>query len=229
MTTGSTRLAERLALVQPLLGADVALAGADPLDSPPAPFEAEAACLSPNAVAKRRNEFAAGRAAAHLAMQQLGHAPHPIPVGPDRAPIWPEGLVGSITHTKSCAMAIAASADRVQGLGIDVEEDTPLKDDLRPAICSAREQLWLDQQDHPGQMAKVIFSAKEAAYKAQYVLSRTFYGFDGMEIEFDLPAQAFEAAFTADRAPFARGDRVAGRFVVGAGLIVTTAEIRGRK
>lgn len=125
-------------------------------------------------------------------------------------------------------MAIAASADRVQGLGIDVEEDTPLKDDLRPAICSERERRWLDQQDHPGQMAKVIFSAKEAAYKAQYALSRAFYGFDGMELEFDLPAQAFEAIFTADRAPFAKGDAVTGRFVIGAGLIVTTAEIRGR-
>lgn len=228
MTAGSTRLAERLALVRPLLAAEVALAGADPLDNPPAPFESEAACLSPNAVTKRRNEFAAGRAAAHQATQLLGHAPQPIPVGPDRAPIWPDGLIGSISHTKSCAMAVLATTEQIQGLGIDVEEDTPLKDDLRPAICSEREQKWLDQQAQPGQLAKVIFSAKEAAYKAQYALSQTFYGFDGMEIEFDLPAMAFEAAFTADRAPFARGDVVVGRFVIGAGLIVTTAEIRGR-
>ncbi|MEX0304288.1 MAG: 4'-phosphopantetheinyl transferase [Leisingera sp.] len=227
MTETNSKLAERLALVRPLFASDVALAGADPLCRPPAPYPEEAAGLSPNAVAKRRNEFAAGRNSVHQAMRLLGLAPVPVLAGSDRAPIWPEGLVGSITHTKSCAMAVLARTGAVQGLGIDVEEDTPLKDELLPAICSEREQAWLKGQDNPGQMAKVIFSAKEAAYKAQYTLSRAFYGFDGMELEFDLKAGAYQAVFTADRPPFARGEAVGGRFAVGAGLILTTAEIRG--
>lgn len=228
MSNDNSKLAERLALVRPLFAADVALAGADPLGAPPAPLAAEAAGLSPNAVKKRRNEFAAGRAAVHQAMRKLGFPPAPVQVGSDRAPVWPAGVVGSITHTKSCAMAVLAREGAVQALGIDVEEDTPLKDELLPAICSDREQAWLKGQDNPGQMAKVIFSAKEAAYKAQYTLSRAFYGFDGMELEFDLAAGAYQAFFTADRPPFLRGEAVGGRFAVGAGLIMTTAEIRGR-
>ncbi|KIC36724.1 4'-phosphopantetheinyl transferase family protein [Leisingera sp. ANG-M7] len=228
MTDGNSRLAERLALVRPLFAADVALAGADPLGVPPAPLAEEAAGLSPNAVEKRRKEFAAGRDAAHQAMRQLGVPSAPVQIGSDRAPVWPEGLVGSITHTKSCAMAVLARSGAVQGLGIDVEEDTPLKNELLPAICSDREQAWLKRQDNPGQMAKVIFSAKEAAYKAQYTISQAFYGFDGMELEFDLAASAYQAFFTADRTPFKRGEAVGGRFAIGAGLIMTTAEIRGR-
>ncbi|WP_323782897.1 4'-phosphopantetheinyl transferase family protein [Leisingera sp.] len=228
MTEAENKLAERLNLMRPLFAADVAVAGADPLDALPVPFAQEAAGLSPNAVAKRRNEFAAGRSAAHQAMQQLGLPPVPVPVGRDRAPVWPAGLVGSLTHTKSCAMAVLARTGDVQALGIDIEEDTPLKDALLPAICSEREQAWLRRQDNPGQMAKVIFSAKEAAYKCQYTLSRAFYGFDGMELEFDLAAGAYQAVFTAGRPPFARGEAVGGRFAVGAGLIITTAEIRGR-
>ncbi|AHD01687.1 4'-phosphopantetheinyl transferase family protein [Leisingera methylohalidivorans] len=228
MTEAENKLAERLDLMRLLIAADVAVAGADPLAALPVPFAQEAAGLSPNAAAKRRNEFAAGRSAAHLAMKQLGLPPVPVPVGSDRAPVWPEGLVGSLTHTKSCAMAVLARTGDVQALGIDIEEDTPLKDELLPAICSEREQAWLRRQDNPGQMAKVIFSAKEAAYKCQYTLSRAFYGFDGMELEFDLAAGAYQAVFTAGRPPFARGEAVGGRFAIGAGLIITTAEIRGR-
>ncbi|WP_424979909.1 4'-phosphopantetheinyl transferase family protein [Leisingera sp. S232] len=229
MTDSNSKLAERLALVRPLFAADVALAGADPLDAPPAPFAEEAAGLSPNAVAKRRNEFAAGRKAVRQAMQQLGVPTEPVPVGSDRAPVWPAGLTGSITHTKSCAMAVLTRVGAVQALGLDVEEDTPLKDELLPAICSEREQAWLKRQDNPGHMAKVIFSAKEAAYKCQYSLSRAFYGFDGMELEFDLDTGAYQAFFTADQPPFRRRESVGGRFVAGAGLIITTAEIRERR
>ncbi|MEY8800743.1 4'-phosphopantetheinyl transferase [Leisingera sp. XS_AS12] len=228
MTAANTRLAERLALLRPLLAEDVALAGADPLANPPAPLPEEVACLSPNAVRKRRDEFAAGRAAAHQAICKLGLPLQPVPVGPDRAPVWPEGVTGSISHTQSCAMAVLARNDAVQGLGIDLEEDTPLKNDLLPAICIPRERDWLRQQDHAGQLAKLIFSAKEAAYKAQYSLSRAYYGFDGMELDIDLSAGSFQAVFTAARPPFARGEAVPGRFVIGAGLIMTVAEVRGR-
>lgn len=140
MTQSKSRLAARLDLVRPLFAADIALAGADPLDAPPAPLPEEAACLSPNAVQKRRREFAAGRAAARQAMRHLGAGPQPVLAGADRAPVWPEGLTGSISHTRSCAMAVLAPAKAVQGLGIDLEEDTPLKEDLVPAICTARER-----------------------------------------------------------------------------------------
>lgn len=220
---------ERLALIRPLFGLDVALAVSDPLNSPPPLLPEEAACLPPSAVGKRRREFAAGRAAARAAMADLGLPVQAIPVGPKRAPVWPDGVTGSITHTRSCAAAVAALAgEEVRALGIDVEEDTPLEDKLLPAICSEREQVWLKQQENPGQMAKVIFSAKEAAYKCQYMLSGRFFGFDGMELHLDTDRGRFIAEFTGDQPPFAAGNRITGCFAIGAGLIVTAAELRER-
>ncbi|TLP67333.1 4'-phosphopantetheinyl transferase superfamily protein [Parasedimentitalea maritima] len=217
---------QRHALARVLFEEDVALAVYNPLANPPRPFSAELACLSPNAVEKRQREFAAGRAAAHAAMGDLGYPAQPVLVGDKRAPIWPKGLTGSITHTRSCAMAVLARSDNLRGLGIDVEEDTPLKNDLLPAICSEREQAWLKSQSNPGQLAKVIFSAKEAAYKCQYTLSQRFFGFDGMELELDLAQGRFQARLTAEQPPFARGATFDGQFAVGAGVIVTAAELR---
>jgi len=223
---------ERLALARPLFAADVALALEDPLGQPAPPLPQESACLSANAVEKRKREFAAGRAAARAAMVELGLPPQPILIAENRAPIWPEGLVGSITHTKSCALAVAArqdpsEPDTLLGLGIDVEEDTPLAEDLWRAICSPAEQDWARAQANPGQMAKLIFSAKEAAYKCQFARSARYFGFDGMELEIDSNAGCFRARFCMDQPPFKCGDHINGRFAIGAGLILTAAELRG--
>ena len=227
MTTSlKTQSLQRLELVRPLFASDIALAVTDPLGALPTPFAEELACLSPKAVEKRQREFAAGRAAAHAAMADLGIPAQPILVGEKRAPIWPDRVTGSISHTHSCAMAVVAHSDKVMALGIDVEENTPLDDKLLPAICSDQEQKWLKAQTNPGQLAKVIFSAKEAAYKCQYTLSQRFVGFDGMELELDLTQARFQARFTAEQLPFACGDVIDGRFVIGAGVIVTTAELR---
>ncbi|CAM3734471.1 4'-phosphopantetheinyl transferase [Phaeobacter inhibens] len=227
----SLRSVRHRELIRPLFDGSVAVEVCDPQADPPPPFPEEATCLSPNAVEKRRREFAAGRAAAHQAMATLGLTPSAIPVSPKRAPIWPSGLVGSISHCRSTAVAVVALPQQMRGLGVDVEEDTPLADDLIPQICRPAERLWLAQQNNPGQLAKVIFSAKEAAYKCQYRLSERFFGFDGMELEMNVADDTdqisgqFSARFTADQPPFLTGDRIEGGFVIGEGLIATAAQL----
>ncbi|MFV1601060.1 MULTISPECIES: 4'-phosphopantetheinyl transferase family protein [unclassified Phaeobacter] len=226
-----SRSARHKALIRRLFDACVVVETCDPQDDPPPPFPEEAACLSPNAVEKRRREFAAGRAAAHRAMATLGLTPSAIPVGPKRAPVWPPEVVGSISHCHSAAVAVMALPQQMRGIGVDVEEDTPLADDLIPQICRPAERDWLAQQNSSGQLAKVIFSAKEAAYKCQYRLSERFFGFDGMELEMDLAqgtdqiSGTFCARFTADQLPFRKGDAIDGRFVIGEGLIATAAQL----
>lgn len=225
VNAAASATAERLALVRPLLMPDIGIGCADPLGPVPAPLPAEAVCLSPRAVPKRRLEFAAGRAAARDAMAALGLPPTAVPQAGDRAPVWPAGVVGSITHTRDCAMAVAALSESVMGLGLDVETVTPLDDRLIRTICTERERQWLQQQDAPGLLAKLIFSAKEAAYKCQYPLSRRLFGFDGMELELDLAAARFNAVFTADQSPFQRGFTLPGRWATGTGIVVTLATL----
>ncbi|WP_293577349.1 4'-phosphopantetheinyl transferase [Phaeobacter sp.] len=231
------------ALIASLFSDAVVVETCDPRDAPPSPFAEETAGLSPNAVDKRRREFAAGRAAAHRAMERLGQPAVPILIGPKRAPIWPTGIIGSISHCGIAAAAALCHQPDCAALGVDLEEDLPLSDDLIPQICRPAEREWLQQQINPGQLAKVIFSAKEAAYKCQYHQSETFFGFDGMELEMTLdnPGSGrgngsavsygasrrgrFVARFTADRPPFRRGDGIAGQFAIGEGLIATATQL----
>ncbi|WP_405845207.1 4'-phosphopantetheinyl transferase [Streptomyces platensis] len=50
------------------------------------------------AVDKRRREFTTARSCAREALRRLGHPTVPIPRGRSGAPLWPAGVVGSITH-----------------------------------------------------------------------------------------------------------------------------------
>lgn len=159
-----------------------------------APLFAEEAEATRKMVEKRHREFAAGRAAARAAMADLSLPPVAIPMGHDRAPIWPEGLCGSISHCAGAAVALVAPLDRAATLGIDIEDDTPLDADLWPDILTAQEVDWLMRQPEParGRHAKAIFSAKEAVYKAQYPLTGRMLRFQ------DVVIHAGSEVFSAD-------------------------------
>ncbi|SDH38327.1 4'-phosphopantetheinyl transferase family protein [Alloyangia pacifica] len=139
----------------------------------------ERAAIS-NAVPKRQAEFAGGRLAARAALRQLGLSGGPILKAKDRSPIWPEGVVASITHTGGLCLAMAARARDWRALGIDLELDRPMRSDLIPAITSITELARLSPMPF-SQAAVRIFSAKEAAYKAQYPLTGALFGFEAME------------------------------------------------
>ena len=124
-----------------------------------------------NAIAKRKTEFSAGRDAARDALVQLGEGAVEIPVGLKRAPIWPDGINGSITHSNEMCMAIAARNMDARSVGIDAEKDEPLKDDLRSAILHDSE-LNVSSFD-----ATRLFSMKEALFKALFPLCGEFFGF----------------------------------------------------
>lgn len=157
------------------IGWGVALAGEGTL----CPGE-EAAVM--RAVPDRRAEFAAGRSAARDALRALGLPPAAIPAGPDRAPVWPAGVVGSISHAAGLCIAAVARHDDCAMLGVDVESDTPLASDLIPEICRAEELTGIACVDRPT-TAKRLFSAKEAAYKAHYPRVRQIFGFHALSVD----------------------------------------------
>jgi len=111
---------------------------------------------------------------------------------------------------------------------VDVEEDSDLDDDLLTTICTADERAWLSVQPQAqaGIMAKLIFSAKECAYKCQYPRSKTLFGFDTLIITPDPESGQFEATFLTDIPHFPAGTRLEGRFAIKGGLIVTAMAIR---
>jgi 4'-phosphopantetheinyl transferase EntD len=82
------------------------------------------------------------------------------------APLWPAGIVGSITHTDGYGAAVAASAADFAGLGVDAERVGGVTPDLWPRLFNAIERAGLEQLRDPAKAATILFSAKEACHKA---------------------------------------------------------------
>lgn len=116
------------------------------------------------AVPKRRSEFLAGRACAALALRQAGLAEHVPRKG--RAPLWPAGIAGSITHSRD--RAIVAISTHYTGVGLDCEAlvapDRALQ--LAAAIYSETEERLRPAALPFATFFTLVFSAKEALYKA---------------------------------------------------------------
>src|SRR5579862_8851200 len=164
-----------------------------------APFEPtalhpeEAQCVA-RAVPKRLAEFAAGRACARAALAHLQVEGFAVRMGAEREPLWPEGIVGSITHSGTFCGAVLARSSSVLGLGVDVEERTAVREHLWRAIATAEELEWLRQlpADRARTMAALIFSAKESFFKCQFPLTRQWLGFAHISVQ--VGAEEFVAA-----------------------------------
>ncbi|MDX2055532.1 MAG: 4'-phosphopantetheinyl transferase superfamily protein [Polyangiaceae bacterium] len=161
-------------------------------------FPEEAAAVA-RAVESRRHEFSAGRTCARRALAELGLSAAPLLANEDRSPRWPQGVVGSIAHTGKghqgwCGAAVGR-AEHWRGIGIDAEDSTPLRTELWSRVLGSSELRWLQATPatDAGLMAKIVFCAKEAFYKCQYLTTRAFLGFTEVEVEFDLASSQFRA------------------------------------
>jgi 4'-phosphopantetheinyl transferase EntD len=119
-------------------------------------------------------------------------------------------------------MAVVARAEHVRSLGLDVEPDAPLDPELWNEVCAPAEAAWLAAQPRArrGRLAKLIFSAKECAYKCRYPSSRKLLGFQEVRVRIDLAAACFEAVFDGEPAGGWRGayGREEGLLIVGMAL-----------
>lgn len=181
------------------------------------------------ASAKRRREFSAGRACARAALAELGCPVREIAVAADRGPIWPEGYVGSITHSDTLCAAIAGFGSTFAGLGLDIEPATPLEENLRPIVCRTDERHRLRPNTGSGfDDAKFLFVAKEAVFKAYYPATRAFLEFQDVRIDLDDQAKSFAATLMNSDIPSVAGLRCfEGRFGVAEAHAVAVVVIRG--
>ena len=158
-------------------------------------FPAEEAVLT-QAVDRRRLEFATGRACARAALAQLGLPPVAIVPGPKRAPQWPPGVTGSITHCHGYRAAAVARVEDVVSLGLDAEPDGPLPDGVGDVITLEEERGELARlaAEHPGvHWDRLLFCAKEAVYKAWFPLTGRWLDFKEASITFDPATTSFSA------------------------------------
>lgn len=162
------------------------------------------------AVPARLTEFAAGRSAARQALHALGLAAVAIPMGPDRAPIWPDAATGSISHCAGACLAVVGLARDYRGLGLDIEPLHALPAELWSTILRPEEQREINALPPAQQGLQVlrIFVAKEAAYKAQYPITRQVFDFQTLRITWK--DQGFTAEFCTGIPPIEKYFQITG-------------------
>lgn len=194
-------------------------------------FDVELPSIS-RALEPRVSEFAAGRVCARGALEQVGHSPGPIPAGADRAPIWPQGFTGSISHSDGYCVGVASKVKNayqesgVSALGVDIERMGRVVPELWPQLMRDEElsRLQTLSARERDVSATLIFSAKEAFYKAQYSLTGTWVDFGDAAIELLIDSFVVHVKNTA--LPIAQHSRTfKGRYFVSAEQVVTALAI----
>lgn len=140
-------------------------------------------------VPKRQAEFFYGRMAARRALEPFGMGAYDVGTGNAREPLWPAGIMGSITHNRhyAAAAALDIAANRGLGIGIDIEaivapdhEQTLLASVVAPAelayLRSLSNELPFDL------LLTMVFSAKESFFKASFNTVGRFFDFDAITL-----------------------------------------------
>ncbi len=142
---------------------------------------------------RRQYEFIAGRLGARAALEGFGITNFPILIGNGGAPCWPQGIVGSISHTKTnCGICIARRSS-VRGLGLDIEDVVPMDSTMLRQILTEIEYNWLMSQPsfQHIRLACTLFSAKECYYKCQYPITRSWLNFHDITVSLNIRASCF--------------------------------------
>ena len=197
---------------------DFAIESGDPREPAESLFAEEVSQIA-SAVEKRRLEFARGRNCARAALRRLGVRDAPLLSGSQREPLWPAGVVGSITHTKALCVAAVALRSHYAGVGIDIEVDEPLVPAIAERVATEAEMSSLASMSSLV-TARLVFSAKEAFYKCQFYRTRQFLDFFEVSIEL-APQGEFSVELRVDAGPLQRGQRFHGRWRRRAGFLFT--------
>ncbi|MFJ8017180.1 4'-phosphopantetheinyl transferase [Streptomyces sp. NPDC096339] len=199
-------------------------------DPPQARLHPAEEAVVARAVASRRREFTTVRHCASLALDELGVAYEPLLPGARGAPGWPDGVVGSMTHCRGYRAAVAARTRDGLAVGIDAEPDEPLPRGMLESVSLPRERdriralLALRPETR---WDRLLFSAKEAVYKAWFPLTGRLLDFHEAELSFDPVDRTFRAELLV---PGHRDDgrelrRFEGRWSARGGLLATAVAV----
>ncbi|MBF6329490.1 4'-phosphopantetheinyl transferase Npt [Nocardia transvalensis] len=184
--------------------------------------------LIEKAVEKRRRDFIGARYCARVALKQLGEPLVAIGKGERGMPLFPRGVVGSLTHCAGYQAAALAHRLRWRSVGIDAEPHESLPEGVLESVSLPEERDWL-REAIPAtglHLDRLLFCAKEATYKAWFPLTLRWLGFEEAHITFTVdgnggtfhskllvPGQTNDGG-----APLTSFD---GRWLIGDGLILT--------
>lgn len=138
-----------------------------------------------SATALRQIQYATVRDCARQALVQLGLPEAAILTDEKRCPIWPEGIVGSMTHCRGYAAAALVRESDLRAIGIDAEPAEPLPEGVLRRVTSEQERNHIENLTHTDPRIpwdRLLFSMKESVYKAWFPLARLPLGFHDVEL-----------------------------------------------
>ncbi|MCG7494058.1 4'-phosphopantetheinyl transferase [Thalassobius sp. Cn5-15] len=214
-------------ILRDLFGSDVGVGVTNPRDTSHTLMAPEQPAVT-NAIPKRQIEFAAGRAAARMALADINMPPQAIPQAADRSPVWPAGIMGSISHCANLCVAVACPMSVWRAVGVDIENTAPLEKEAWSIILTSREQRALVQLPfwRRAQQVKVLFSIKEAVYKAQYPLTHQLCDFQALDVTLD--GDRFAARFNQQLGSFQTGFVATGRYVQTDRWVISACTLKDR-
>ena len=156
-------------------------------------------------VESRQFAFSTGRYLAKRALAESGVVVTSIPKHSSRRPVWPEGVVGSITHSRRYAIAVVGVGSGLAGIGVDLEVAGRVTEGIAETVMSPAERdwcrgaLWQEQGADPSRSPPTAytanFSAKEAVFKAVNPIVGLMVGFREVEIRWLADERAFTATY----------------------------------
>lgn len=182
------------------------------------------------AVELRRREFVTARACARDALGRLGIAPQPIASGSRGEPVWPDGVVGSITHCAGYRACAVASDRDLTTIGVDAEVGEPLPAGLIGDIALPEERRAIERlagEDPSVSWDRLLFSIKESIYKAWFPLARSWLGFEDASVDIDRERGTFSAHLLVP-GPTLQGrhlDGFSGRWLAADGLVLSAIAV----
>ncbi len=140
------------------------------------------ACI--NFSGKRLKDFCTGRFCARKALVRVDQEPAEILIGADKEPIWPDGIVGSISHSAELTGAVICLSSQIRSIGLDIETIGKINADMWQMIFTQNEQAFLKSLPHEQvpYYTTLLFSSKESFYKMQQPITHSFLEFTDVEI-----------------------------------------------
>jgi len=138
-----------------------------------------------DAAQKRQVEYRAGRYCAYGALETLGEAPCYPAIARSGAPIWPKGVVASLSHSHGKAVCVAARTESFRGVGVDIEPviSDQVAHKISRKIAHTCELGLLTDTFGLGCAITIIFCAKESIYKAIFSTVKRYVDFHEMELD----------------------------------------------
>ncbi|MDD5318590.1 4'-phosphopantetheinyl transferase superfamily protein [Acidithiobacillus thiooxidans] len=182
-----------------------------------------------SSVIKRRAEYLAGRYVAKLALERLGFFKCDIESDERRCPLWPIGIVGSISHAKNKALCAVWRTTHTDTIGIDIEYW------IAPYICSALEAQAADRTECDLLAAcgltyhkalTLLFSAKESVFKALYPKVGYYFDFSAIRLA-AIDTEAHMLIFVVNRmlGPYRKGFALSAAYKIFTGGVIVLVRI----